>query len=81
MVVAVKPQVADAVLPTVAPLVGPETVTLSVIAGKPIAKIAAGVGGVGSVVRAMPNTPAQVRRGMTVAVGDARLTPAQHAIV
>lgn len=81
LVVAVKPQLADAVLPTLTPLVGPGTVTLSVIAGKPLAKLAAGLGGSGAVVRAMPNTPAQVRRGMSVAVGDARLNAAQKAIV
>jgi pyrroline-5-carboxylate reductase len=81
LVLAVKPQVADAVLPTLAPLVGPGTVTLSIIAGKPIAKLAAGLGGRGAVVRAMPNTPAQVRRGMTVAVGDADLPLAARDIV
>lgn len=81
LVVAVKPQVADVVLPTLRPLVGPGTVTLSVIAGKPLAKLAAGLGDRGAIVRAMPNTPAQVRRGMTVAVGDAQMSPTQKAIV
>ena len=81
LVLAVKPQVADAVLPTLAPLVGPGTVVLSIIAGKPIAKLAVGLGGRGAVVRAMPNTPAQVRRGMTVAVGDADLPLAARDIV
>lgn len=81
LVLAVKPQVADAVLPTLRPLIGSGTVVLSIIAGKPIAKLAAGLGGQGAVVRAMPNTPAQVRRGMTVAVGDANLSATQRDIV
>ena len=81
LVLAVKPQVADAVLPTLRPLMGSGTVALSIIAGKPIAKLAAGLGGQGAVVRAMPNTPAQVRRGVTVAVGDANLSPTQRGIV
>jgi pyrroline-5-carboxylate reductase len=81
LVLAVKPQVADAVLPTLRPLIGSGTVVLSIIAGKPIAKLAAGLGGQGAVVRAMPNTPAQVRRGVTVAVGDANLSATQRDIV
>jgi pyrroline-5-carboxylate reductase len=81
LVVAVKPQVAGAVLPTLAPLVGPATVTLSIIAGTTVAALRRGLGDAGAIVRAMPNTPAQVGRGMTVCVGDARLVAAQRDTV
>ena len=45
--------------------VAPEALVLSIIAGAPIGKI---VGGLGhkSIVRAMPNTPAQIGEGITV---------------
>ncbi|MDX2257300.1 MAG: pyrroline-5-carboxylate reductase [Hyphomicrobiaceae bacterium] len=79
-VVAVKPQAMDAVFPPVAKLAGPETLVLSIAAGKPIASferhLAPGV----AVVRAMPNTPAAVGRGITVCCPNARVTAAQRTI-
>ncbi|MEJ1160765.1 pyrroline-5-carboxylate reductase [Prosthecomicrobium sp. N25] len=80
VVVAVKPQVLDGVLPALRPLLGPGTVTVSVAAGKTLAKLEAGLGG-GAVVRTMPNTPAQVGRGITVAVPNAAVTDAQKSLV
>jgi pyrroline-5-carboxylate reductase len=78
IVVAVKPQVMDEVFPPLAKLAGTKTVVLSVAAGRPIkgfeAHLAPGI----AVVRAMPNTPASVGRGITVAVGNAHVTPAQR---
>jgi pyrroline-5-carboxylate reductase len=80
IVLAVKPQVMDAVLPGLRPLIGPGTVTVSVAAGKTLAKLEAGLG-TGAIVRTMPNTPAQVGRGITVATGNAAVTQAQKSIV
>ncbi|MBX9589609.1 MAG: pyrroline-5-carboxylate reductase [Hyphomonadaceae bacterium] len=78
IVVAVKPQVMDAAFPPLAQLARAGTVVLSVAAGRPIrtfeAHLASGV----AVVRAMPNTPASVGRGITVAVGNEHVTPAQR---
>lgn len=78
IVVAVKPQVMDQVFPPLGRLAGKNTVVLSVAAGRPIngfeANLAPGI----AVVRAMPNTPASVGRGITVAVGNAHMTPAQR---
>lgn len=78
IVVAVKPQVMDQVFPPLGRLAGKNTVVLSVAAGRPIngfeAHVAPGI----AVVRAMPNTPASVGRGITVAVGNAHMTPAQR---
>ncbi|NJO23574.1 MAG: pyrroline-5-carboxylate reductase [Sphingomonadales bacterium] len=78
ILVAVKPQVMDEVFPQLAKLAGKNTVVLSVAAGRPIkgfeAHLAPGI----AVVRAMPNTPASVGRGITVAVGNPNMTSAQR---
>ena len=80
VVVAVKPQMMAAVLPGLKPLIGPGTIVLSIAAGKTIASFAAVFGDV-AVVRAMPNTPAQVGRGITAAVANARATAGDRALV
>lgn len=64
MVVAVKPQVLDAVLPPLRPLIGPPTVVVSVVAGKTVATFETALG-TGRIVRTIPNTPSQVGRGIT----------------
>ena len=67
LVVAVKPQMMDTVLPSLVGLVGKDTIVVSVAAGTPVATFTAHLGAGARVVRAMPNTPAQVGRGMTAA--------------
>ncbi len=65
IILSVKPQRLDAVLLGMQGSVKPEALVLSIVAGAPIAKI----GGIlkhESVVRAMPNTPAQIGEGITV---------------
>ena len=80
LILAVKPQILDAVLPSVASLAGPDTVTVSVVAGQTIATIAQALGGrQAAVIRTMPNTPALVRRGITVACPNAAVTPCSAA--
>jgi len=69
VVLAVKPQVMEAVLPAYRAHVG-RAVFLSIAAGKPIAFFERHLGAAAAVVRAMPNTPAAVGRGITVAVGN-----------
>lgn len=71
VVLAVKPQILDAVLPPLARFAG--ATFLSIAAGKPLAALAAGLGADAALVRAMPNTPAAVGRGVTVAVANARV--------
>lgn len=63
---AVKPQVLEAVLPTYREIARRTGVLLSIVAGKPIAAFEAVFGSDRPIVRSMPNTPAQVGRGMTV---------------
>jgi pyrroline-5-carboxylate reductase len=68
MVLAVKPQVMLQVMGEIAPAAGPHTLVLSIAAGIPMATIARGLM-TERVVRAMPNTPAQVGKGITGVVG------------
>ncbi|WP_346910007.1 pyrroline-5-carboxylate reductase [uncultured Roseibium sp.] len=64
VLVAVKPQMMDVVLPAIAPAIRPDTLILSVAAGTPISRFQTAFGPV-PVARAMPNTPAMVARGIT----------------
>jgi len=77
VVLAVKPQVMDQVVPAYAGLVRPETVFLSIAAGKPVGYFERHLGASAAIVRAMPNTPAAVGRGITVCVGNANVAKPQ----
>lgn len=79
VVLAVKPQVASEVLPNVAGLVGQDTVVVSVMAGKTLAFLDSALPGA-ALVRAMPNTPASIGRGMTVAVPNKNVTARQKKL-
>lgn len=68
MVLAVKPQVMKQVMAEIQPAVGPHTLVLSIAAGIPLKTLASGLL-TERVVRAMPNTPAQIGKGITGAVG------------
>jgi pyrroline-5-carboxylate reductase len=76
-VLAIKPQMADDVMPAVGALMPPGSVVLSIMAGRTLAGISASTGG-HRVVRAMPNTPAAIGQGMTVACAGADVTGAQR---
>jgi pyrroline-5-carboxylate reductase len=77
VVLAVKPQMLDAVAPALRAILKPGVVLVSILAGKTMADIAARIGGSPALVRAMPNLPASVRRGVTAAVAGAGVTEAQ----
>lgn len=79
MVVAVKPQAMDEVFPPLARLAGPRTVVLSIAAGRTMAGFERHLPQGAAVVRSMPNTPAAIGRGITVAVANQNVTPAQRA--
>ncbi len=79
LLLAVKPQAMDAVTPVAARMAKPGTLFLSIAAGKSLGYFARQFGKGAAVVRAMPNTPAAVGRGITVAVANLQVTPAQHA--
>ncbi|MBX9633796.1 MAG: pyrroline-5-carboxylate reductase, partial [Magnetospirillum sp.] len=76
VVLAVKPQVMAAVAPAYAKY--KDGVFLSIAAGKPIAFFAGLLGDV-AIVRAMPNTPAAVRSGITVCVPNAKVDAPRRA--
>lgn len=79
-VVAVKPQAMDGALPALARLGGGGTLILSIAAGTPIQAFEAVLGAGTPVVRAMPNTPAAIGRGITALVGNARAGEADLAL-
>ena len=68
VVIAVKPQIAVQVMPALKPIVAPTTVVVSIMAGKTLQFLAATLSAPCALVRAMPNTPAAIGRGITVAV-------------
>jgi pyrroline-5-carboxylate reductase len=80
IVIAVKPQAAPEVLPGLASLIGPTTVVVSIMAGRSLTFLQSLLPRATAIVRAMPNTPAAIGRGMTVAVGNARLTSQQKGV-
>ncbi len=80
LLIALKPQIMAGVLPDLAPCVDEETLVISVAAGTPVATFAAAFGDV-AIVRVMPNTPAQVGRGMSVAYANPRTSAAQRQTV
>lgn len=81
LVLAVKPQLADEVMPLVKHLVGKTTVVVSVMAGKTIARMEQVYGADTAVVRTIPNTPAAVGRGITGAAANRHVNEAQRLLV
>ena len=74
LVIAVKPQTAPDALPLLAALVNSKTVVVSIMAGRTLGFLERHLPNA-AIVRAMPNTPAAIGRGITVAVGNRRVTP------
>lgn len=79
LVLAVKPQMFRQAGPQLRPLVKPSTLVVSIMAGTPTAALKEVCGGM--VVRTMPNTPAAIGRGITVAVAADAIAPEQRAMV
>jgi len=79
VVIAVKPQNAAATLPDYARFAG-RSVFLSIMAGRTIAGIGALLGPSAAIVRAMPNTPAAVRQGVTVGCPATGVSTAQRTL-
>lgn len=74
LVLAVKPQMMDAVLPGLAAYGGGGTLILSVAAGTTLARLERAFPGA-AIVRAMPNTPAAIGQGISAIVGNDRAGP------
>ena len=74
--IAVKPQMMGDALPRLQALGGGDTVFLSVAAGTSIAAFESVLGADSPIIRAMPNTPAAIGRGITAMIGNANVTEA-----
>ncbi len=81
LVLAVKPQIMDAVLAEAAGITGPDTVVVSIAAGIRMEKLAAAFADGQALVRIMPNIPAQVGAGMAVALANDALTADDRSLV
>lgn len=79
LLLAVKPQMMDSVLPLVAPLAGQETTVLSIAAGTTMSAISRHFPAGTAIVRAMPNTPAAIGRGITALCANAETNAARRA--
>jgi pyrroline-5-carboxylate reductase len=78
LVVALKPQMFREAGAMLKSFTSPATLVVSIMAGTAIASIEQVCGG--SVVRAMPNTPAAIGRGITVAVAANNVSAAQRTV-
>ena len=80
IVIAVKPQSALAALPPLRPYVGKTTLVLSIMAGRTIGFLEQSLAPGTAIVRAMPNTPAAIGRGISVAVANAKVSARQRKL-
>jgi len=80
ILLAVKPQMMDEALAPLAKHAGPDTLVLSIAAGRSLQSIEAQLPERTSVIRAMPNTPAAIGRGITVAAPNLHVSPAQRKL-
>lgn len=79
LVLAMKPQSLDEAAARLAGVVGPATLIISILAGKTIANIKSRLPRAGAIIRAMPNLPAAVGRGIAALAANAAATPSQRA--
>ncbi|MFN3657442.1 MAG: pyrroline-5-carboxylate reductase [Pseudolabrys sp.] len=79
IVIAVKPQTAPEAVPPLSAYLGKGTLVLSIMAGRTLGFLERSLGDA-AVVRAMPNTPAAVGRGITVAAANAAVSARQRKL-
>ena len=80
LVLAIKPQMLDAAAPGIQHLAGPGTLALSILAGKTLVDLAQRLPACPALVRAMPNLPASIGRGISGACASAFVSPSQHGM-
>jgi pyrroline-5-carboxylate reductase len=78
LILAIKPQMLAAAAPALQTLAGPQTMLLSILAGKRVADLSARFPTARAIVRAMPNTPAAIGRGVTGAFANPATSAAQR---
>jgi len=79
-VIAVKPQMMGAALPAIAALGAGQTLFVSIAAGTTLAALQTALGASARIIRAMPNTPAAISKGITAIIGNAHATDADLAL-
>ncbi|CAO4184667.1 pyrroline-5-carboxylate reductase [Methylorubrum populi] len=79
LVLGIKPQILDAAAAALAAWIGPDTLVLSILAGKTLADLKRRLPGARALVRVMPNLPASIGRGATGAVGSSEVGPDARA--
>lgn len=77
VILAVKPQQMDELLPALSGMLPESTFVLSIAAGKSLSYFARALNDTTPVIRAMPNTPAAIGRGMSVMVANSTVSNAQ----
>lgn len=80
IILAVKPQVMGETVASIKHLVSPLTLILSIAAGKTISSFEQVFGEYQPIIRAMPNTPALIGKGMSVLCGNAATTEIQRQL-
>lgn len=75
--IAVKPQMMGEALPALRAMGGGGTLFISIAAGTPLSAFEAAFGEGSPIIRAMPNTPAAVGRGITALIGNPRVSEAE----
>lgn len=80
IVFAIKPQVMDAVVPLYSSLAEQGALILSIAAGKTLDYFEKILGADSAIVRAMPNTPASIGKGMTVLCSNGHINSQQKAL-
>jgi pyrroline-5-carboxylate reductase len=80
VLVAVKPQMMGDALPVLQPFGGGDTLFLSVAAGTPMAAYEAVLGEATPIIRAMPNTPAAIGKGITALIGNRHSSESDMAL-
>ncbi|EEE36407.1 pyrroline-5-carboxylate reductase [Rhodobacteraceae bacterium KLH11] len=80
VLVAVKPQMMGEALPAIQALGGGSTMFISVAAGTSLATFETVLGQGTPIVRAMPNTPAAVRQGITALIGNTNISDEDMAL-
>jgi pyrroline-5-carboxylate reductase len=80
VVLAIKPQGLDEAAPAVGRLLGPDTLLVSILAGKTVRDLRRRLPPARAVVRAMPNLPASIGRGATGAFANSEVSERQKAM-
>ena len=81
VIIAVKPQVYEAVLPDIKSAIKPDTVVISIAPGKTLSFLAERLGNESKIVRLMPNTPALVGEGCTGVCRNQNVSDDEFAFV